>query len=83
MKRYTHKCLEADAAELNKQLEAMGAALRFDIGSRYNYSAVDLATPEQLAVHSCQRNLECGTPRECLAACYRYVVSQLQYKEKV
>ena len=77
MKRYTGKCLERDVVELNKQLAAMGAELRFDVGYRYNYTAIDLATPEQLERHCCQRMLTSGTPRECLAACHAYVVSQI------
>ena len=71
--RYTGKSLEADCVRFNEQLAERGDAYRFDVGYRYNYTAVDLATPEQLARHCCQRNLETGTPRECLAACYRYL----------
>jgi len=76
MKRYTGKCLEADVAELNKTLESLGADMRFDVGYRYNYTAIDLATPSQLARHCCHRNLETGTPRACLAACNAYVASE-------
>jgi len=71
--RYTHKRLEADVARFNEQLTARNDAYRFDVGSRYNYSAIDLATPEQLARHCCQRTLQTGTPRECLNACYQYL----------
>lgn len=68
MKRYTGKNLESDVASINQKLETLGAPLRLVVGYRYNYTAIDLATPEQLARHCCQRNLECGSPRECLAA---------------
>lgn len=81
--RYTHKSLEVDAEKLNEQLAAIGAEMRFSVGHRYGYSAIDLATPEQLARHCCHRMLIGGTPRECLAACNAYVVSQLSYKESV
>jgi hypothetical protein len=46
---------------------------RFDVGYRYNYTTIDLATPEQLARYCCARNLQTGTPRECLNACYQYI----------
>jgi hypothetical protein len=71
--RYTHKRLEADVARLNETLAARSDKYRFDVGSRYNYSAIDLATPEQLARHCCSRMLVGGTPRECLNACYQYI----------
>lgn len=76
--RYTHKRLEEDVAALNKQLEAMNAQMRLDVGSRYNYSAIDLATPEQLARHCCQRMLVGGTPKECIAEARSYVLSQMR-----
>ena len=73
MKRYTGKSLENDIAEINKRLESAGHPYRFDVGYRYGYTAVDLATPEQLARHCCSRNHETGTPRECLAAVNAYL----------
>lgn len=73
MKRYTGKSLEADVVRFNEQLEARGDAYRFAVEYRNNYTAIDLATPEQLARYCCARNLECGTPRECLNACYKYI----------
>lgn len=74
MKRYTHKSLAADVELLNAKLAEKGHEMRFMIGGRYNYSAIDLATVEQLARHCCQRNLDTGTPRECLNACHEYMV---------
>lgn len=77
MKRYTHKALAADVEALNAKLAEKNHEYRFMIGARYNYSAVDLATPEQLARHCCQRMLVGGTPRECLASCHEYMVNNL------
>ena len=77
MRRYTGKALESDIADLNKRLESAGHEMRFDVGYRYGYTAIDLATVEQLARHCCQRNLTCGTPRECLAAAQRYVIEHI------
>lgn len=79
MKRYTGKSLEADLVKFNAQLEAANHELRFVIGYRYNYTAVDLATPEQAARYCTQRTLQCGTPRECLAACYEYIARNLMH----
>lgn len=73
MRRYTGKSLEADIAAINARLEERKHAYRFDVGYRYNYTAIDLATPEQLARHCCQRNLATGTPRECLNAVHTYL----------
>jgi hypothetical protein len=75
--RYTGKSLEADVIGLNAKLEAANHPLRFVVGYRYNYTAVDLATPEQMARHCTQRTGECGTPRECLAYCYKYIATNL------
>ena len=77
MKRYTHKNLTADVGILNAKLAEKGHEMRFMVGSRYNYSAIDLATVEQLARHCCQRMLIGGTPRECLAACHEYMVHSM------
>jgi hypothetical protein len=63
--RYTGKSLEKDVEQFNKQLAERGDKYRFVTGYRYNYTAIDLATPEQLAQHCISRTLDCGTPREC------------------
>lgn len=73
MSRYTYKNLKSDVAELNAKLEKLNHEFRFDVGSSYNRTTIDLATPEQLARHCCDRLLDCGTPRECLAACHAYL----------
>lgn len=77
MNRYTYKALEAELPKLNETLARIGDPLRFVIGSRYNYTAIDLATPEQLENHCCQRMLDSGTPRECLSACHRYIAQRV------
>jgi hypothetical protein len=73
MKRYTFKSLQADIQALNKKLEDRNDPHRFVIDSRNNYTAIDLARPNQLAGHTVVRNLECGTPRQCLNACHEYM----------
>lgn len=77
MKRYTYKNLQSDIEVLNAKLAEKGHNMRFVVGSRNGYTAVDLATIEQLARHCCQRMLVGGTPRECLNACHEYVVHNL------
>lgn len=77
MSRYTGKSLEKDVQEINAKLEKLNSPLRCVVGYRYNYTAIDLATPEQMARHCCQRNLETGTPRECLAAANAFVASHV------
>jgi len=77
MKRYTHKALESDVEILNAKLAEKGHEMRLMVGARNGYSAIDLATVEQLARHCCQRMLEAGTPRECLSACHEYMVHSL------
>jgi hypothetical protein len=71
--RFTAKALAAALPALNETLAKLGDSYRFTIEGRYGYSAIDLATPEQLAAFCCHSNLETGTPRECLAACHKYV----------
>ncbi len=78
MKRYTHKALEADVDSLNKMLEEKGHNMRFMIGARYGYSAIDLATVEQFARHCCERMLVGGTPRECIAECHKYMTHNVK-----
>jgi hypothetical protein len=77
MKRYSYNNLKADAEILNAKLAEKGHDMRFMVGARYGYSAIDLATVEQFARHCCQRTLQTGTPRECLAACHEYMVHNM------
>ncbi len=79
--RYTGKDLERDVKTLNDGLAKAGHDLRFDVGYRYGYTAIDLATVEQLERHCCQRMLTGGSPRECLAECNRYVAAVLMEKQ--
>jgi hypothetical protein len=71
--RYTHKALEADIIPLNEKLARWGHELRFVVERRNGYVAIDLATPEQMARHCCQRMLIGGTARECLTECEAYL----------
>ena len=75
MARYTFKSLDNDIDALNAQLENWGHTPRLQAGQRYGYSALDLATVEQHARHCCERNLETGSPRECLAAAQSYIIT--------
>ena len=76
--RYTYKQLESDLQALNTKLERAGHEFRLIPGRRNNYTAVDLATPEQAARHCVQRTLIAGgTPRTCIDAAYVYVVNQI------
>ena len=72
--RYTSKHLESDLAKLNNKLAELSHPFRFVASYRNGYMAVDLATVAQAESHTGQRNLVCGTPSECLAACYEYIV---------
>jgi hypothetical protein len=71
--RYTANALKVDVELLNKELEKQGNEFRFVVGGRNGYTAIDLATVEQMKRHVSTRNLECGTPRECLNACYQFM----------
>ena len=73
MSRYTYNNLKSDLPALNAKLEKLGHEFRFVEGHRYGYAAIDLATSEEIARHCCHSMLEGGTPRECLAACHRYI----------
>ncbi len=71
--RFTAKSLDAALPALNETLAKLADPYRFVAGGCNGYTAVDLATPEQANRFCSARNLETGTPRECLAACHAYV----------
>lgn len=75
--RYTYNNLKSDVEILNAKLAEKGHGMRFMVGGRNGYTAIDLATIEQLACHSCERMLVGGTPKECLAACHEYMVHNM------
>ena len=75
--KYTHKSLCADLLALNAKLEKAGHELRLVAGRRYGYSALDLATEDQVKRHCTHRMLCGGTPRECLAEAQAYVLEQV------
>lgn len=72
--RYTYNNLKADVEILNAKLAEKGHDMRFIIGARNGYTAIDLGTPEQIVRHCCQYMLVGGTPKECLEACHKYMV---------
>ena len=77
MKRYTVSLLRDVVESLNAKLAERKHAYRLVIGGRYGRTAIDLATPEQIARHCCQEMLACGSPRECADACFRYVATHV------
>jgi hypothetical protein len=75
MSRYTSKNLEADVENLNLKLKKHKHRLRFQVGGRYEYTAIDLYDPKIMKkCGGLERTLICGTPRECLAECHAYIV---------
>jgi hypothetical protein len=72
MKRYTSKSLEHDLKSINTRLEAIGHDKRLQVGGAYGRTYLELRTADDNK--GCiLRNLEQGTPRECLAAAHAYV----------
>ena len=71
--RYTYNRLKEDIAALNKELEERGHEYRFQLGHRNGYTAIDLARTQQHKRGTCVRNIQCGSPRECLTACENYI----------
>lgn len=76
MKRYTYKNLEAEVSYLNDQMKAAGIEWVLVPGQRCNYTAIDLATPEQAAHYCVHELLETGTPKECIAKAQQFVAQQ-------
>lgn len=70
--RYTVKDLRADVAELNKTLKPSGYYL--DVECRNGYTGLDeyRVSTDPAKRDTCVRNIECGSPRECLAAANAY-----------
>ena len=77
MTRYTYNSLKADLPALNAKLDKLGHKYRFVPGHRYGYAAIDLATLEQIKEYGVHTMLEGGTPKECLAACHKYISAQI------
>ena len=64
MTRYTSKQLENDVERFNARLESAGSDNRFEWGHRNGCNAIDVFTVPRKS--GCvDRNLQCGTPREC------------------
>jgi hypothetical protein len=66
--RYTKGDLKARVEKINRWLDELTSTIRFEVGGRNGYTAVD-----QYSIHAdgsrigsgCDRNVGCGTPREC------------------
>jgi len=71
--RFTRNHLIQEIKKLNDILEQKNHEYRFVTGGRYNKSAIDLATPEQVKRHTCSINLALGTPKQCLNECMDYM----------
>jgi hypothetical protein len=74
--RYTFKALQSDIQDINKTLEERKSNKRLTVENRNGYTAVDICRLEQLDKKTCERNLECGTPRECLAASQLFLLEE-------
>ncbi len=74
-KRYTRTALKADVAYFNLKLKEHRHKLRFQVGGRCGYTAIDLYNPKTMKkCGGMERTLICGTPRECLTGCHAYIV---------
>jgi hypothetical protein len=74
--RYTGNRLATDVAQINDSLASIKSSWRLVVGYRYGHTSLDLATIQQAAEHCCQRNLECGTPRECLSKAQSFLAGE-------
>lgn len=75
--RYSFKSLEEDLVRINYVLTATNSNFRLVAESRNGYSAVDIATPEQLEQYCSSRAIVTGTPRECFEGASHYFISQM------
>jgi hypothetical protein len=75
MPRYTRKNLQQDLIEINKSIEHTGHYVAAQ--GRNGYTGLDEYEGVSSAGNSgrCIRNLQCGTPKECLLAAELYADS--------
>ena len=72
--RYTAKRLEEDVQRMNRTLEEINGPLRFEVGYRNGYTAIDMVLPETERKYGCSEyHLVGGSPRECADAARDYV----------
>jgi len=75
MARVTVVTLRNVVAEINDLLEDAGLSTRLEAGGRNGYQAIDeySVLPDGSREGSgCNRNVCCGSSRECVAAAYAY-----------
>jgi hypothetical protein len=75
MARVTVVTLRDSVDEINGWLEDAGSTTRLETGGRNGYQAVDeySVLPDGSRENSgCNRNVCCGTSRECVSAAYGY-----------
>lgn len=65
MARYYRSDLRFDVAAINKRAEDAGVDSYLRVEGRNGYTALD---EHDRKTGKCFRNIECGTPKECLAA---------------
>ena len=68
MSRFTRKDLDAALATINDTAAKLGSPLSLHAQSRNGYTGLDLYNAK-----GCERNITCGTPRECSAAAYEWL----------
>ena len=76
MKRYTQKDFKEDLFYINTN-DVLSGVVRFaGFGARNGYSAVDEYVVASNGTIFLQRNIECGTPRECIRAARNFIYQQ-------
>lgn len=84
MSRYTVKTLKQDVETINESLAFGGSAYSFEVSERNGYTAIDLIKIDVHGEYNCERNIEAGTPRECITRAYseqRNYSNELDYKQ--
>lgn len=70
--RYTEKVLQGEVGALNRGLLQNYQVDLIGSQGRNNYSAIDHYFIDSNGSLRCQTNIETGTPRECVAAAYKF-----------
>lgn len=83
MSRYTEKQLRESADHLNTELERLGIHLRYKVGGRNGYTAIDATDPRSTG-GVILNTVEAGTPRECNGTMRRHYAFLLAdyYRDK-
>jgi len=83
MSRYTITTLRADVAKINGWAADDGLSVRLEIGGRYGYQAIDeypVNADGEREGTCINRNVECGSSRECGFAAYKWYNNWVQLK---